>query len=257
MIVSMSTGLLSEKNHPAHRILYVFPHPDDESFGPALAISSQRQRGDEVHLLTLTRGGATRIRHDLGLSIERMGEVRAREMERVREVLDLSGFSLLDFPDGELEDLDPIELEAEIERVVEAVRPHVLVTYAVHGISGFHDHLVTHAVVKRLFCGLWRDRRVPELRRLALFTLLPSSEPDALFPLKTSKPENVDVLIPVSPEDLRRGRRALACYETYATVIEQARPLERVGSHVPFELFGESFDPPLTSLTEQFTNYEP
>jgi N-acetylglucosamine malate deacetylase 2 len=246
MIVRMSTDLFPEKNH---RILYVFPHPDDESFGPALAISSQRRRGDEVHLLTLTRGGATRVRHELGLSITEMGEVRAREMDCVREVLDLSGFTLLDLPDGGLKDLDPIDLEAEVARVVETVRPHVLVTYAVHGISGFTDHLVTHAVVKRLFCQLRRDRRVPELRRLALFTLLPSDQPDTLFPLKSSKPEDVGAMIPVSPEDLERGKRALACYETYAAVIAQARPLERVGSHVPFELFGEELDPPLTSLT--------
>jgi N-acetylglucosamine malate deacetylase 2 len=251
MIALMSTRRSPEKTPASHRILYVFPHPDDESFGPALAISSQRQRGDEVHLLTLTRGGATRIRHDLGLSIEQMGEVRAREMECVRQVLGLSGFTLLDLPDGDLEHLDPIELEAEVERVVEVVRPHVLVTYAVHGVSGFHDHLVTHAVVKRLFCGLRRDRRVPELRRLALFTVLPSSEPDTLFPLKSSNPENVDVTVPVGSEDLERGRSALACYETYAAVIAQARPLERVGSHVPFELFAEEFDPPLASLTDQ------
>jgi N-acetylglucosamine malate deacetylase 2 len=251
MMVLMSNGLSPEEHCTPHRILYVFPHPDDESFGPALAISSQRLRGDEVHLLTLTRGGATRIRHDLGLSIEQMGEVRAREMDCVRQVLDLSGFTLLDLPDGDLEDLDPIGLEAEIERVVAAVRPHVLVTYAVHGVSGFHDHLVTHAVVKRVFCQLARDGRVQELRRLALFTLLPSEEPDTLFPLKSSKPEDVGVMIPVRAEDLQRGRKALACYETYATVIEQARPLERVGSHVPFELFGESFDTPLASLTER------
>ena len=48
------------------RILYIYPHPDDESFGPAGVMAKQRREGHEVHLLTLTRGGATRQRHRYG-----------------------------------------------------------------------------------------------------------------------------------------------------------------------------------------------
>ena len=58
------------------RILYVFAHPDDESFGPARAISKQRRQGHEVYLLTLTRGGATRLRHKFGYSVDEMGEAK-------------------------------------------------------------------------------------------------------------------------------------------------------------------------------------
>ena len=57
------------------KILYIFPHPDDESFGPANAMSKQRRQGHEVHLLTLTKGGATRQRHKYGYSVEEMGEL--------------------------------------------------------------------------------------------------------------------------------------------------------------------------------------
>jgi len=39
-------------------ILYVFPHPDDESFGPAGVIDAQVKEGHQVYLLTLTKGGA-------------------------------------------------------------------------------------------------------------------------------------------------------------------------------------------------------
>ena len=62
------------------RILYVFAHPDDESFGPARVMSKQRRQGHEVYLLTLTRGGATRQRHKFGYSVDEMGEVRYKEM---------------------------------------------------------------------------------------------------------------------------------------------------------------------------------
>ncbi len=230
------------------RILYVFPHPDDESFGPALAISRQRREGDEVHLLTLTRGGATKQRHRLGLSIEEMGEVRLKEMEEVQGVLNLSGMSVLDHPDSGLKEVDPRTLEESVASAIHRVEPAVVVTYAVHGVSGFHDHLVTHAVVKRVFCE--ERERLPSrlLRRLALFTLPPTEEPDSSFPLHTSTNEEIDCAVEVEDRDVDRARRALDCYVTYRDVIEAADPLSRVGRTVHFELFQESRSPWLTSL---------
>ena len=65
------------------KILYIYPHPDDESFGPAHAMSKQRREGHEVYLLTLTKGGATKQRYKLGYTVEEMGEIRKKEMDDV------------------------------------------------------------------------------------------------------------------------------------------------------------------------------
>ena len=151
------------------KILYIFPHPDDESFGPAHVMSKQRRDGHGVHLLTLTRGGATRQRFKYNHSIQKMGQVRYQEMRQVAEVLDLSGMTVLDLPDSGLKEMDPRDIEQAIISEIECVRPHVLVTYPVHGISVFHDHLVTHAVVKRVFVDL--KTKSPYLKRLAFFTI--------------------------------------------------------------------------------------
>jgi len=147
------------------KILYIFPHPDDESFGPARAMSKQKRQGHEVYLLTLTRGGATRQRFKYGYSIEEMGEVRYREMLEVGKVLDLGGLTILDLPDSGLKEMDPRKIEKAISEEIERIQPQVVVTYAVHGISGFHDHLVSHAVVKRVFVQM--KEKAPWLKRLA------------------------------------------------------------------------------------------
>jgi N-acetylglucosamine malate deacetylase 2 len=237
------------------RLLYVFPHPDDESFGPALAIARQRREGDEVHLLTLTRGGATRQRQRLGLSVDEMGAVRVREMACVEEVLGLASLTVLDLPDGGLKHLDPRDVEAPIAAAVDRVGPDVLVTYAVHGISGHPDHLVAHAVVKRLFCDRRGTPGAPggpgTPRRLALFTLLPpeDGQPDPMK-LGTSRPEDIGCAIEVGDEEVETARRALACYETYREVIEQHDPLARIGRRIYFELFGERHERPLAGLGE-------
>ncbi|CAN5867062.1 PIG-L family deacetylase [soil metagenome] len=234
------------------RFLYIFPHPDDESFGPALAMSAQLRAGHEVHLLTLTRGGATKQRHRLGLSVEEMGEVRYREMQEVARVLELSGMTVLDLPDSGLKEMNPIEIERVVREHIQQLRPEVVVSYAVYGVSAFHDHLVTHAVVKRVYCELQAEG-AQYLRRLAMFTLDDSQlgGEDFPFQLQASKPEEIDCVMQVEAADVEAGRRALACYETYQQVIEEVDPLGVIGSHVNFEIFGESYDPPLRDLTER------
>jgi LmbE family N-acetylglucosaminyl deacetylase len=229
------------------RILYVFPHPDDESFGPAPVLAKQRREGHEVFLLTLTKGEATRQRHALGYSLEEMGEVRYREMQCVSRVLDLSGLTVLDFPDGGLSGLDPIEIEKAIEEEIVRIEPDVLVTYPLHGISGHLDHVTTHAVVQRVFCDL-RRRRKNHPRRLAFFTLPEKAEPGRPSHLKSSPDEAIDCVVRFEEEDMRRAEKALDCYETYKAVIEAQNPLAQVRHGVSFELFQESYDPPLDDL---------
>lgn len=158
------------------RILYVFPHPDDESFGPAAGMHAQLRQGHEVYLLTLTRGGATRQRFVLGVDVRQMGEIRYKEMLEVEKILGLSGMTVLDFPDSELKEVDPRILEKAVAGHMKKIRPNVVVTYPVHGISGFHDHLITHAVVKRAYLDL-KDSGAEYLRRLAFYTIPDSGEP--------------------------------------------------------------------------------
>ena len=151
------------------KILYIFPHPDDESFGPAHAMSKQRRQGHEVYLLTLTKGGATKQRHKFNYSITEMGDVRYQEMLNVARVLDLSGLTVLDLPDSGLKETDPRDIERVILREMERIEPNIVVTYPVHGISVFHDHLVTHAVVKRVFIEL--KEKSSYLKHLAFSTI--------------------------------------------------------------------------------------
>lgn len=230
------------------RILYVFPHPDDESFGPALAIAKQKREGHGVHLLTLTRGGATSQRERLGYTVEQMGRVRLGEMQRMAATLGLASLEVLDDPDGGLDDLNPLKLERAVTDHILDTRPSVVVTYACHGISGHRDHLVAHAIVKRVFAAERTAGKDNFLRRLAFFTLLPSqvSEGDRL---SGSREDQIDCVIEVGDREIETARAALSCYETYGDVIRDQDPLGRMGRQVGFEIFRERHDPRLDSLT--------
>jgi LmbE family N-acetylglucosaminyl deacetylase len=185
------------------RVLYIYPHPDDESFGPAHAMSKQIRDGHKVFLLTLTKGGATKQRFKYGYSIEEMGEVRCKEMLCVKDVLKLTGMNILDLPDSKLKEMDPREIEKVVKDEILKIQPNVLVTYPVHGVSGFHDHLVTHAVVKRVFEELVTSEDY--LKRLAFITLTAAdAKKSEHFRLNFSTEEEIDCIVEVEEIDIKK-----------------------------------------------------
>ena len=230
------------------KVLYVFAHPDDESFGPAAAMSKQRRQGHEVYLLTLTKGGATRERLKYGYTVAEMGGVRYREMLDVARVLDLSGMTVLDLPDSGLKEMDPREIERVVAREIERIQPDVVVTDAVHGVSGFHDHLVTHAIVKRVYVEL--RERAPYLQRLAFSTVTEESAHQINPCFSGSKPQEIDCIFAVDQVDIENKHRALDCYVTYQDAIERFGIKNRIIREISFEVFQEDHDPPLGDLFE-------
>jgi LmbE family N-acetylglucosaminyl deacetylase len=215
-------------------------------------MSQQRRQGHEVYLLTLTRGGATRQRHKFGYSIAEMGEVRYQEMLDVAQVLDLTGMTVLDLPDSGLDEMDPRDIERVVAEHIQAVKPQVVVTDAVHGISGFHDHLVCHAVVKHAYVEL--RERAPYLKRLAFYTITEASAAKSeYFHLTGSKAEGIDVMMTVDEVDVDKQQQALDCYVTYQQTIEDAGIRRNVPREAVFEIYQEAHDPPLTDLFQGLT----
>jgi N-acetylglucosamine malate deacetylase 2 len=232
------------------KILYIFPHPDDESFGVAHVMSKQLREGNEVYLLTLTKGGATKQRHKFGYSIEEMGEVRYEEMLEVKKVLNLSGMTVLDLPDSGLKEMDPRDIELVIKDEIEKIKPEVVVTYPVHGISGFHDHLISHGVVKRVFVELKETARY--LKRLAFNTLTEEqAEKVTYFKISGSKPEEIDCIITVDDEDIKKAHQSLDCYVSFKETIDNVGIKDHIHKDAVFELFNENFDPPIKSLFDK------
>ncbi len=235
------------------RFLYIFPHPDDESFGPAQVMSQQVKEGHEVHLLTLTHGEATKQRFQFGYSKQQMASVRYEEMQCVQEVLGLDSLEVLNFPDNGLAEMDPREIEDAIESHINCLKPHVVVSYPVYGISGFNDHLVMHAVIKRKYLEM-KDKGNLYPKRLAFFTIGKDQSKDGPYFLKASDPALIDCEITVKAEDQQKMKAALDCYQTYQQVIDDTGVRNNFGDKVLFELYGEDFKPPLNALSEQLPN---
>lgn len=228
-------------------ILYVFAHPDDESFGPQLAMLGQVDAGHAVHLLTLTRGSDSSLRQGLGVTRGELAQIRVRELAAAARAIGCRSVRLGRLEDGQLHRLEPRRVERPIAVVLAAIRPRLVITFPHHGINGHGDHCAVHAATLRAFCD-WR-RGVEGSRRLAFIGV----DRAAARGIGTAHPVpdgDLGFRIPVSEDLLSRAQRVLACHRSQASLVAQYRPLEWFEHGLVGTLFGEAPDQPLADLTQ-------
>lgn len=232
--------------HTDKRLLLVFPHPDDETYGCGGTIPKYVDEGASVFLLTLTHGEASSQGPKHGLTTSQMGEQRASEMWGLKDLFGLRELFLMEFPDAQLSNVDPRILEEAIMHIVEKVRPQVIVSYPPHGISGFHDHLVTHAVVKRVF--VQARERFPEVQRFAMQTVDERIMMQTSRAIKGDSDETIDCVIDVS-KYVAIKQQALDIQESIREVIERDNAsgiLLRHAEH--YDFWQENYSPHVSDL---------
>lgn len=128
------------------RLMAVLAHPDDESLGFGGTLAKYSAEGVETFLVTATSGDRGRLGdhrfgtagHPGGKQIARIRETELREAAVILGVRDLS---LLGYPDGHLDEVDPREIIRRIVALVRRVRPDVVITFAPDGGYGHPDHI--------------------------------------------------------------------------------------------------------------------
>lgn len=124
-----------------NKILFVFAHPDDETFASGITISKYTQGNiAECHLLCATRGQAGKPGNPPLCTIEQLPAYREQELREAASILGLASVDIWDYQDKLLNTVPVQELVERIHQAVAKIEPHVLVTFAPHGISGHPDH---------------------------------------------------------------------------------------------------------------------
>jgi LmbE family N-acetylglucosaminyl deacetylase len=144
------------------RLLAVFAHPDDETFGTGGTLALYARRGVEVHLICATRGEVGEAPTDLkGFSL--VGEMREAELRSAAAILGLSAVHLLDYRDsgmpGSPDNHHPQALAAapvqqvalQVAKYIRQFRPHVIMTFDPIGGYRHPDHIAVHQATKAAF----------------------------------------------------------------------------------------------------------
>jgi LmbE family N-acetylglucosaminyl deacetylase len=138
------------------RMLLVFAHPDDESFGMGATIAKYAREGVQIDLICATNGEAGEVPDEYLDDYESIAELRMAELECAMENLGINKLHRFDYrdsgmagsPDNDhpnaLVQADLDEVTERVARVIREVRPHVVVTFDSYGGYGHPDHIVMH-----------------------------------------------------------------------------------------------------------------
>lgn len=123
------------------RLLCVFAHPDDESYGPGGTIARCALEGGEVFIATFTAGEAGTVGVSKTLPRDELARRRRRELADACLALGVAGHRVLGAPDGGVPGVDPTWAVGEILADIRRLRPHVALTFHRRGVSGHPDHI--------------------------------------------------------------------------------------------------------------------
>ncbi|ELK47113.1 bacillithiol biosynthesis deacetylase BshB2 [Halobacillus sp. ACCC02827] len=143
------------------KVLVIFPHPDDESFGASGTISKFREEGAEVTYLCGTLGEMGR---NMGKPVfanrETLSSFRKEELQKAVEELDI-GLEFLGYRDKTLE-FEPLDQMAlYLKERIEAYGASIIIThYPGYAVHPDHDALGA-GVVEAV--RLMDDSKRPEL----------------------------------------------------------------------------------------------
>lgn len=134
------------------RMLGVWAHPDDESYLSAGLMARVVDGGGRVTVVTATDGELGFPDHD-DRSPERRGALRRHEMRAAMAALGVADIRFLGLPDGGLADADQVRLRDRIRRVIDEVRPEMIVTFGPDGVTGHPDHIAISRATTSAWCS--------------------------------------------------------------------------------------------------------
>ena len=132
----------------------VLAHPDDESLGTGGTLAKYAAMGVETYVITATSGERGRYLEGVERPApEVVGSAREAELHAAVKELGVRETTLLGFPDGGLDAVDPTQVQTVIADHLRRVQPHVVVTFGPEGAYGHPDHIAisqftTAAVVR-------------------------------------------------------------------------------------------------------------
>lgn len=124
------------------RLLFIFPHPDDESFACAGTLAKCRDAGHYTCLVCATSGCKGKSGAFSFSCREELASHREQELLKAAGILGVEHTIFYRYPDGGLQSLDFQEIVGRVSETIAEIRPHVIVTFPPDGVTGHPDHIV-------------------------------------------------------------------------------------------------------------------
>lgn len=145
------------------RLMCVVAHPDDECFGFGGALALAAERGIETYVVCMTDGQAATNRGTAATGAE-LGTMRRTEFAASCKVLGVTEHELLDYQDGQLENVHTVAATEQLVERMRRFRPNVVMTFGGDGGMNSHaDHMMVSFWTTAAFHWAGQPKRFPEL----------------------------------------------------------------------------------------------
>jgi LmbE family N-acetylglucosaminyl deacetylase len=160
--MSRKMGLASENRPDLNkmpRLLCFTAHPDDEAGGFGGTLLHYAARSVETHVVCLTPGQAATHRGGAETD-EELSAARRLEFAESCKLLKVTSGTVLDYPDGKLDQQNFLTVVADLTRRVRQIRPHVVITMGPEGaITAHPDHSMVSIFATMAFHWAGRSNR--------------------------------------------------------------------------------------------------
>jgi len=235
-----ASALAAFRDRP-RRLLAVFPHPDDESYGPAGTLHRAGRNGSAA-VYILTRGEASSMGRERGLTPDEVAAVRRERLAAVDAILGLDALLLGAFPDGGMARCPLGTMADAVGAAIDAYRPQVVIAHDPRGVNAHADHIATHWAVRAALGSR------PGIR-LAMLAypqeLAEAIAPRLLFP---TPEEEVDCVVELDEAEIDAKQRALDVHEAIVTLRDDGSGRLRRPGVERYDFLGETFDPPVSDV---------
>jgi LmbE family N-acetylglucosaminyl deacetylase len=199
-------------------ILVIVAHPDDEVLGCGATIAKWSDLGESVHILIMAEGVTSRdVVRNTNINHQELLLLK-KSAEDARKVLGAVSTKLLNFPDNRMDALNLLDVIKEIEKEIDRLRPHTVVTHH----SG--DLNIDHRIIHEAVITACRPQPGHTVNRILAFEVVSSTEWQSTGSNAIFQPnlfEDVSITID-------RKIKALKSYEAEMRKWPHARSLKNV-----------------------------
>lgn len=122
------------------KALFIFAHPDDETFATGGTIAKLLKKGVIVNVITATSGQAGQTGEYGKVSPKELGEIRKKEQAEAAKILGITKTHYLGLMDGQLYKHKITRLADMILPLINEEKPDIVITFEKHGASNHPDH---------------------------------------------------------------------------------------------------------------------
>jgi LmbE family N-acetylglucosaminyl deacetylase len=230
-------------------LLFVFAHPDDESFSGAGTAMKYAAAGARVALVTATRGERGRMGDPPLCAPEDLPAFRERELRDAATIIGFDELHLLDYRDRELPDAPPDEIRRTLVSHIRRLRPSVVLTFDPNGFNVHPDHVAISRFTSEAIAAAGDPRWHPEtgephlVPRLLWTPLFPPWEAVTIDNLQERA--GVDFVVDVSPWRERRAAALRAHRTQHLSIDRYFFTRSDLDQMLGFEIWRQAWGPTL------------